>query len=269
MWDGELKNPVQEGKEAMEQGDFLRQMKELVEFGRAKENILTKEEIQDYCDDMFLTEEQLELVYAFLLEHHIRIPGCKRTSADGAEEKEAAYGRTADSKYLRIYRKELRELREYTEDETARLYERLKNGEEQAIHQVVESHLGRVLTLAGRYRGRGVLLEDLIQEGNLELTACATMLCGNREAGNIEQIIDDAVKARLMEMVDEELAGLDSDNLVLARVNLLLEATRTLAEEYGRIATVEELSEFTHMDREEIDMYVELSRGKIEVGKRE
>lgn len=250
----------------MEQRDFLRQMMELVEFGRAKENILTKEEIRDYCEDMSLTDEQLELVYAFLSEHRIQIPGYVKASPPESGGGEKTTDSTQDSKYLRIYRKELRELPIYTPEELELLYERLKNGEEEVTGKIVEAHLGRVLTLAGRYRGRGVPLEDLIQEGNLELMTCVSMLCGNREVKDIKKAIDHAVKSRLIEIVDEEISGLDSDNMVLARVNLLLEATRALAEEYGRIATIEELSEFTHMDRGEIEMYVELSRGKIEIG---
>lgn len=250
----------------MEQRDFLRQMMELVEFGRAKDNILTKEEIRDYCEDMSLTDEQLELVYAFLSEHRIQIPGYVKASSPESGGGEERADSTQDSKYLRIYRKELRELPSYTPEELELLYERLKNGEEEVTGKIVEAHLGRVLTLAGRYRGRGVPLEDLIQEGNLELMTCVSMLCGNREVKDIKKAIDHAVKSRLIEIVDEEISGLDSDNMVLARVNLLLEATRALAEEYGRIATIEELSEFTHMDRGEIEMYVELSRGKIEIG---
>jgi len=60
-----------------------------------------------------------------------------------------------------------------------------------------------------------------------------------------------------------------SVHALLGRVNLLLEATRTLAQEYGRIATIEELSEFTHMDIEEINQYVDLSHNEIELGKGE
>ena len=112
-------------------------------------------------------------------------------------------------------------------------------------------------------------MEDLIQEGNLELTTCVAMLCGNRDVLDYKKAIDHAVRSRLIELVDEELSGSDSISMVLARVNLLLEATRTLAEEYGRIATIEELSEFTHMDIEEINMYVDLSRNEIELGKGE
>lgn len=249
----------------MDQNDFMRQMMELVEFGRTKENVLTKDEIADYCGDMSLTDEQLELVYAYLTEHQIQVSGYvkKNESEPKPPEKESA----ADSKYLRIYRRELRELPSYTPDEIEVLYERLRSGEESVTHQVIEAHLGRVVTLAGKYKGRGVLLEDLIQEGNLELMTCVSMLCGNREVVDFKKAIDHAVRSRLIELVDEELAGSDSENSILARVNLLLEATRVLAEENGRIATVEELSEFTHMDREEIEMYVELSRGKIELGK--
>ena len=43
----------------MDQNKFLKQMQELVEFGRTKDNVLTKEEIADYCSDMSLTDKQL------------------------------------------------------------------------------------------------------------------------------------------------------------------------------------------------------------------
>jgi RNA polymerase primary sigma factor len=253
--------------ENLNQKDFLRQMEELVDFGRTKENILTKDEIKDYCEDMLLTNEQLELVYAYLTEHQIHVPDFSKMKQD-AGEKDSDAGKSThdDSKYLRIYRKELRELPDYTEDEIEILYERLQNGEDEAVSLLVEAHLPRVVTLAGRYKGRGVPLEDLIQEGNLELMMCVSMLCGNREVSDLKKAIDHAVKSRLIELVDEELTGSDNESSVLARVNLLLEATRTLAEEYGRLATIEELSEFTHMDIPEIEMYVELSRDKIELG---
>lgn len=106
----------------------------------------------------------------------------------------------------------------------------------------------------------------MIQEGNLELTSRVAMLCGNQEVIDYEKAIEHAVRSRLIELVDEELSDNDSISTVLARVNLLMEATRSLAEEYGRIATLEELADFAHMDREEIQMYVELSRNAIEIG---
>ena len=86
---------------------------------------------------------------------------------------------------------------------------------------------------------------------------------------DFKKAIDHAVRSRMIELVDEELSISDQVSAVLAKVNLLLEATHILAEEYGRIATIEELSEFTHMDLEEIRMYVDLSLDNIELGRGE
>ncbi len=95
------------------------------------------------------------------------------------------------------------------------------------------------------------------------------MLLGNHEVMDFKKAIDHAVRSRMIELVDEELSISDQVSAVLAKVNLLLEATHILAEEYGRIATIEELSEFTHMDLEEIRMYVDLSLDNIELGRGE
>lgn len=257
----------------MDQKTFLRQMEELVDYGKTKDSRLTMQEISDYCSDLSLTEEQLQLVYAYLKEHKVQVEGYQEKTEASAENQEKTSGerKTAerDSKYLRLYKQELRRLHQYDEEAVRELFDCLQRGEGQVIPAVIEAHLSRVVTLAGKYRGRGVPMEDLIQEGNLELTSCVAMLCGNQEVLDCKKAIDHAVRSRLIELVDEELTDSDSISTVLAKVNLLHEATRILAQEYGRLATIEELSEFTHMDVEEINLYVELSRNEIEVGKGE
>lgn len=254
----------------MDQKKFLRQMEDLVDYGRTKENQLTKEEIANYCSDLSLTPEQLELLYAYLKEHQIHVVGYESPSnlfvSEGNDTDKENKLNKQDSKYLTVYRRELRALPQYTSEQMSELYDRLRKGDESVVGTIIEANLKRVVTLAGQYRDRGVLLEDLIQEGNLELTTCVAMLCGNADVVDFKKAIDHAVRSRLIELVDEELSDSDSIGTVLARVNLLMEATRTLAEEYGRIATIEELVEFTHMDEEEIRMYVELSRDAIEIG---
>ena len=62
------------------------------------------------------------------------------------------------------------------------------------------------MKLSDKYRGRGVPVEDLIQEGNLELTACVAMLCGNEEVVDYQKAIVNAVSSRLIFLVDEVLA---------------------------------------------------------------
>ena len=83
----------------MDQREFLRQMEELVDFGRTKENLLTKQEIADYCSDWNLTEEQMPFVYAYLKEHRIEVEGY-RAPVEKTEE-EAVEKRTVSVKAVR------------------------------------------------------------------------------------------------------------------------------------------------------------------------
>ena len=133
----------------MDQREFLRQMEELVDFGRTKENLLTKQEIADYCSDWNLTEEQMPFVYAYLKEHRIEVEGY-RAPVEKTEE-EAVEKSEKDSKYLRLYKEELCQLKRYEEEELVRLLEQLRRGEEEVISSVIEAHLHRVMQLADKY----------------------------------------------------------------------------------------------------------------------
>src|SRR4028119_1078243 len=53
--------------------------------------------------------------------------------------------------------------------EERELSERAREGDEQARRRLIESNLRLVISIAKKYRGRGVSFEDLIQEGNAGL----------------------------------------------------------------------------------------------------
>ena len=253
----------------MEQQKFIYRMNELAELGKSRGNALSKQEVAEFCEAFSLTEEQLKLVYAYLAERGICVPDSESwevkegemVSGDG--ENEAVQ---MDSKYISIYRKQLRELPEYPKEEVKELYERLRQGDESAVSAVIEAHLKKVAAMAGKFKGKGVLLEDLIQEANLALVTCVSSLRGNTEVADFKKAINHSVKSRLIELVEGEVKDMDGIRGILARMNLLYEATKILAEEYGRVATIGELSEFTKMEEEEIRMYVDFSRDKIELG---
>ena len=47
-----------------DQNEFMRQMLDLVEFAKTNENRITKEQVDDFCQDMKLQKSQLKLVYS-------------------------------------------------------------------------------------------------------------------------------------------------------------------------------------------------------------
>ena len=53
----------------------------------------------------------------------------------------------------------------------------------------------------------------------------------------------------------------------MAKTNLIHEATKILAEEWGRLATLSELADYTKMTEDEIRMYVDLALEEIHIGK--
>ena len=238
-----------------DQKQFMQQMFDLVNLAKTNDSTITKKEVVDFCGDLQLTDAQLKLVYDFLDEHNIEVVGHSGKKGFSASDgnyseigKEDPGLNTEDSKYLHLYRRELRGLAEVSAEERQRLYERLVSGDGSAKHPVIESHLKRVVTLAGKYKNRGVPLEDLIQEGNLTLITAVDRICGDHSIPDVKKELDRSVRAT---------------------TNLIHEATKALAGEWGRLATVEELAEYTKMTEEEIQMYVELSLEEIQVGKRD
>ena len=74
---------------------------------------------------------------------------------------------TEDS--VRMYLKEIGTIPLLTAEEETELAERLETGDERAGKRLAEANLRLVVSIAKKYIGRGMHLQDLIQEGNMGL----------------------------------------------------------------------------------------------------
>lgn len=70
---------------------------------------------------------------------------------------------------FRIYLDEIADNRVLTAEEERELFQRIESGDDAARQTVVDCNLKFVIRMARRFMGRGVPLEDLVQEGNLGL----------------------------------------------------------------------------------------------------
>ena len=102
---------------------------------------------------------------------------------------------------------------------------------------------------------------------SLTLITTVDMLCNNSDISDVKKELERSVRGRMIELADSQLESRGQENTILAKTNLIHEATKVLAEEWGRLATVTELAEYTRMTEDEIRMYVELSMDEIKVGK--
>ena len=60
-----------------------------------------------------------------------------------------------------------------THEEEIDIAKRIENGDESALNQMIRSNFRLVVSVATKYQGYSVPLEDLIQEGNLGLVKAA------------------------------------------------------------------------------------------------
>ncbi len=86
----------------------------------------------------------------------------------------------SDSKNLKIYLQQIAKFSQLTADQEKELGRRIQNGDKDAQKTMIESNLRFVVSYVKRYKGMGLGLLDLINEGNLGLIEAAKRFDPNR-----------------------------------------------------------------------------------------
>lgn len=177
----------------MDAAEFTKKLKELVELGRSKKDVLSIKEINDYFQGMDLNADQMDMVYQYLEDNKIdvlqisedQIPLALNFDEDDLQPTDEELEEEEDEKVdidainllegigtedpVRMYLKEIGTVPLLTAEEELRLAKRKAEGDEVAKDRLIEANLRLVVSIAKRYTGRGMSFLDLVQEGNLGL----------------------------------------------------------------------------------------------------
>lgn len=259
----------------LDKSKFLEMLHAIVEIAETQGNVLTQEEIKEYFKGMDLGQEQYDLIYTFLAENQITVKGFfyAQTGADeevGEQKNAASLTETEegaeDSKFLKMYLEDLEGITQLSAGEEEVLLKQLISGEESVCKALTESWLCRVVDIARGFAGRGALVEDLIQEGNMGLLDGIQNLLGAREKTDGAEYLKECIEKAMMDYIDDLTDNADWSSTVVAKTNLLSEAAAYLAKELGRTATIKELSEYTKISEEEIEDILSLSLDAVKTG---
>ena len=164
--------------------------------------------------------------------------------------------------FYQMYLEELEAVAEAGPEEELSLLERLAAGDVSARERLIEGNLQRVLEYAKEYDGRGLPMGDLVQEGNMALTALAM----EYESGAFQELLRERVRACIEAALEEQRMEAEIEENVAARVNVLQEVSRVMVKELGREATVEELAAKMKMTEDEIRDIMKVTLDAVNVG---
>ncbi len=149
---------------------FEERKKELIALGKKKGSI-TYEEMAEKLKNLELDADSLDELYNALSENNISVV------SENEEEDDESNGQSNElltkdltiNDPVRMYLKEIGQIKLLTTEEELKLADRIAEGDEMAKATLAEANLRLVVSIAKRYVGRGMLFLDLIQEGNIGL----------------------------------------------------------------------------------------------------
>jgi len=160
------------------------------------------------------------------------------------------FGSTEDDS-VRIYLKEIARHKLLSGREEIELARAIRNGDEFARRRLIQANLRLVVSIAKRYKNHGLSFQDLVQEGSLGLMRAVEKFDpekGNKFSTYATWWIRQAVTRALANKSRTIRVPVHMNEVI----NKLRKAARDIAQELGRVATPDELSELSGISRDKV-----------------
>lgn len=283
----------------VDQNTFMETLHLVQEIAKTTAEPMERETALSYFKDMELSPEQQEMVYQFLLLPEEETGSSEEGEETGEtavsnDEDTAGYGDAAllgsmdmagigkevgqnrenrdSTPHFQMYLDEIDTIAQLVNSEEEALYRRLFSGDLSVIEDISHQWLKRVVAIAEEYKGRGALLDDLVQEGNIGLLLKLNELFGSPEendggkrnaATEVPGLLKSAVKEAIEQYLAEENGEDQQNETILGKVTLVHQAQDYLTKEKGEKPSQRELSEYTKIPVEEINDIMSLYPGRF------
>ena len=152
---------------------------------------------------------------------------------------------------LDLYLREINNTPLLKRDQERKLAERIRTGDENALHDLVKANLRFVVSIAKQYVNQGLSLADLINEGNMGLIKAAHRFDEKRGFKFISYAVWWIRQAMLQALAEQSRIV----RLPLNRAGTLYrigKVARQLDQELGRTPQVEEIADKLNLSKEEV-----------------
>lgn len=235
--------------------EFAKKLEAVRKLAKAQGNMLSQEQVEEAFSEIDITGAQLEPVFQYLKTKNIGIGEPINIEEVLAPE---------DKGYLTEYVESLKELPILSEGEKRAYAMSAMAGDVVGKLNIINLFLPQVVDIAKLYSGQGVLLEDLIGEGNVALATGVEMLGCLEDPEEVDGMLGKMIMDAMEDYIAENTEAKKTDMQVVDKVNQISDQAKELAETLHRKITVEELAQETGIDEEEIQEAIQFSGNKIE-----
>ena len=157
----------------------------------------------------------------------------------------------AQSDSLRLYLREISRIPLLNASNESRLAERAENGEKEARDHLIEANLRLVVSIAKKYVGQGLSLEDLIGEGNIGLIRAVTKF-DYKKGFRFSTYATWWIKQAITRSILEGTRVVRLPVYIMEEVMRVKRTTRQLYQEMGREPTSDDIGERLSMTPERV-----------------
>ena len=163
------------------------------------------------------------------------------------------------------YLQEINKYPIYSRDEEEKLARQITEGSEEAIQKLVQANLRFVVVVAKKYKGSGMPLSDLVNEGTIGLIEAAKRFNPDRGVKFITYAVWWVRQAILYAIANKSgIVRLPPKQANL--LHMMNKKIQSMSQELGREPTLTEIADTIEISEEEIENLLRVSRTSLSVG---
>lgn len=254
-----VKEEVQQQKLA-----FKTRLEQLIALAKEKKGVLEQSDITDAFADLDIDATKIEQIYEFLEAQSIDIIG-NIAEVEDEEETEVDFTLPDDISIddpVRMYLKEIGKVPLLSADEEIALAQRMEEGDSEAKKKLAEANLRLVVSIARRYIGRGMLLLDLIQEGNLGLIKAVEKF-DYRKGYKFSTYATWWIRQAITRAIADQARTIRIPVHMVETINKLMRVSRQLLQELGRDPQPEEIAKVMDMPVTKVREIMKISQEPV------
>ena len=234
---------------------------ELIAAAQEKGNELDWQEIEETVKGSAINPETLADIYEYCAGKGITIINDDITAIDHSLESEGGEDiATEDS--VRMYLKEIGTIPLLSAEEEMNLAERKEQGDERARKRLAEANLRLVVSIAKKYIGRGMHLQDLIQEGNLGLLKAVEKF-DYRKGYKFSTYATWWIRQSITRAIADQARTIRIPVHMVETINRVNRTERQLLQELGREPSIDEIAARMKMSARRVEEIMKIAQEPV------